>query len=60
MAFPARDISEAILKRTAVPTRQEDNLACVTVAAAGNNPTMRHLERAQNCSVMRPRGQHDR
>eukprot|EP00969_Alexandrium_andersonii_P089811 3965961-Alexandrium_andersonii.AAC.1 len=31
MAFPARDLWEAILKRTVAPTLEEDNAACVTV-----------------------------
>eukprot|EP00969_Alexandrium_andersonii_P135036 5973707-Alexandrium_andersonii.AAC.1 len=50
MALPARDLWEAILKRTIIPSLEEDNAACVTVATSGNNPTMRHLERTQNCS----------
>eukprot|EP00969_Alexandrium_andersonii_P206287 9114152-Alexandrium_andersonii.AAC.1 len=40
MALPAGDLWEAILKRTVVPTLEEDNAACVTVVTSGNNPTM--------------------
>eukprot|EP00969_Alexandrium_andersonii_P077427 3414282-Alexandrium_andersonii.AAC.1 len=60
MALPARDLWEAILKRAIIPTLEEDNAACVTVVTSGNNPTMRHLERTQNCSVKWLREQHAR
>eukprot|EP00969_Alexandrium_andersonii_P218718 9660042-Alexandrium_andersonii.AAC.1 len=60
MALPARDLWEAILKRTVVPTLEEDNAAYVTVVTSGNNPTMRRLERTQNCSVKWLYEQHER
>eukprot|EP00969_Alexandrium_andersonii_P022091 967393-Alexandrium_andersonii.AAC.1 len=60
MALPAKDLWEAILERTIIPTLDEGNAACVTVVTSGNNPTMRQLERTQNCPVKWLRAQHER
>eukprot|EP00969_Alexandrium_andersonii_P297236 13135720-Alexandrium_andersonii.AAC.1 len=60
MALPARDLWEAILKRAIIPAVEEDNAACVAVVTSGNNPTMRHLERTQTCSVKWLHEEHER
>eukprot|EP00969_Alexandrium_andersonii_P189013 8351302-Alexandrium_andersonii.AAC.1 len=60
VALLARDLWEAIPKRAIIPTLEGDNAACVTVVTSGNNPTMRHLERTQHCSVKWLHEEHER